>query len=128
MAEGFAKALNKDGNYDIQSAGISAVDGDKVSESSVAAMKDFGIDISGHKARYLSSEMMQKSDLVLTMTAFQCEFLRNKYPEYAEKIFAMSNSDVSDPYGQDEKTYKKCAEEIKAAVDAVFEKLKNDKN
>lgn len=128
MAEGFAKKENIKRNLDFQisSAGINAEIGKAPSDNAIYAMKKQSIDISGYKSKQLTEKMISDSDFILTMTESQCLFLKSYYPNFAKKIFCLSDKDVSDPYGQNEKIYIECSEEIKKAVKAVFDKLGND--
>ncbi len=130
MAEGFAKEENKKRGtqYTIESAGINAFDKDSPSENAVEAMKNYDIDISKHQAKKIGADDVKTSDLILTMTESQCLLLKQIFPDCSEKIFSLKNNDISDPYGSDAETYRLCAKEIKDAVEAVFEKLENDRN
>ena len=127
MAEAFAKKEAEKRKLDItaESAGIMTADGLPASENAVAALKKEDIDISTFKSSCLTKEKAENADLILTMTEEQCLFLRSAFPD--KKVFCLKNSDISDPYGKSLSEYEKCAEEIKTAVKAVFDKLENDR-
>ena len=67
MAEGiFRKMMHDRGMEDkvlCQSAGLSAVDGDPVSENAVLACREIGVDISEHTARRITGEELPVWDL-----------------------------------------------------------------
>ena len=52
----------------VASAGVSARDGERVSENSVIALKKAAIDISGHVSRQLTQQMLDEAFVVLCMT------------------------------------------------------------
>ena len=126
MAEAFAKKEAENRRLDIcaESAGIMTADGLPASGNAVAALKKEDIDLSSFRSSRLTKEKAETSDLILAMTEEQCLFLRSAFPD--KKVFCLKNSDISDPYGKCPTEYEKCAEEIKAAVSAVFDKLEND--
>ena len=52
----------------IQSAGTSATDGQPASEGSRRVARAQGLDLSGHRARSVTPEMLRRADLVLVMS------------------------------------------------------------
>jgi len=64
MAEGFAGFYGKDA-AEVKSAGTSAMG--FVNKSTIEAMKEIGIDISGHTSKQLTYEMMEWADVVVTL-------------------------------------------------------------
>lgn len=64
MAEGFAKHYGK-GKVEVRSAGTSA--SGSVNRSTIEAMKEVGIDISGQTSDQLTAGMLQWADVVVTM-------------------------------------------------------------
>lgn len=64
MAEGFAKRYGEN-NVEAKSAGTSAAG--YVNKSTIEAMKEIGIDISGHTSKQLTDEMIDWADIVVTM-------------------------------------------------------------
>ena len=61
-------AMEKDLPVRIESAGIYANDGDLASSGAVDVMKDYDIDLLKHRAKTITEELLEKCDLVLTMT------------------------------------------------------------
>lgn len=64
MAEGFAGSYGKDA-AEVKSAGTSAMG--FVNKSTIEAMNELGIDISGHTSKQLTYEMMEWADVVVTL-------------------------------------------------------------
>ncbi|MCX7921036.1 MAG: low molecular weight protein arginine phosphatase [Clostridia bacterium] len=147
MAEGILKAIVTDdeelsGRVEVSSAGIAAFGGDLASTNSIKVLKEsWGIDISSHRAKKLGRVEIGKADLVLTMTRQHKEYLLSLYPEAKHKIFTLKqfiaadrNSlhnedynfalDITDPYGMPVQVYRKCAEEIKEAIERLVPKIR----
>ncbi|AYO31826.1 MAG: protein arginine phosphatase [Thermoanaerobacteraceae bacterium] len=136
MAEALFKKILKERGRErdimVESCGIAAVEGMPASPNAVKVMKEEGIDISSHRARLLSEEIL-KADLILTMTKNHKDYILNKFPETKGRVFVLEefasgqrgdeNVDISDPYGGDEQTYRRVADEIKEKLKNVLARL-----
>ena len=137
MAEGIFKALLKDNNIDninVSSAGISTFEGDSANEKAIYTLRNKGIDIKSHKSRQITKEIIENSDLILTMTKSHKRMILNALPEYLNKVFTIKeyvyinnneeltgkNLDIADPYGLDYNIYEKCAEEIEENLKKII--------
>jgi len=150
MAEGIMKNILKQvegneiprGEYEVESRGIFAVDGDKASENSIIVMNSmFGIDVSSHRAKRLTEKDVAESQLILTMTQAHKSAIIASFPQAENKVFtlkeyaamegknvrtgwhAISSLDIRDPYGGSLEDYRECAAEINEAVKKVIDKL-----
>ncbi|MFA6309660.1 MAG: low molecular weight protein arginine phosphatase [Clostridia bacterium] len=146
MAEGFFNnSIKKDdflkANYISSSAGILAWEGEPANADSTEVMASkYGIDISECKARRISNKIIEKSQLILTMTLEHKDFILSGYPNTASIIFTLKEYanfldinrpavfdsygfDVEDPYNLEHEIYVKCAEEISGLVDKVIKRL-----
>ncbi len=120
MAEGMFKAELPENLKDkifVQSRGLAANPNDNVSQNSVTAMRDYGIDISSHKATPFNKKDLLDTDLFVCMTISHAEALLRCGTD-AEKIMVLN---VSDPFGGSVNDYRKCAEEIKSKLGDVYE-------
>lgn len=120
MAEAlFKKLLTDKGITDIEvsSAGLMTADGLPASENSVKAMAEIGMDISAHRSRQLTAEMLNGA-VAVTMTAAQAQMLKN----FTDSVMAMP-VEIPDPYGGDLEKYISCREAISAALPEVLERL-----
>ena len=119
LAEGLFRdklqKLNIDG-VEVTSAGLAAFAGDEVSANSVNAARNYGVDISAHRARPLSPYELEDS-LVFCLGASHY----NALAPYVEKdrLFILGKG-ISDPYGGTQEVYDRCAEEINNALDGVM--------
>ena len=95
-----------------------------MSRFALGEMEDRGIDASMHRSRPVTAQMLDESDLVITMTAAQKAALAPFCS--AEKLFSfgeLAGFDIHDPYGCDADAYARCAVQIEAAVSLLVAKL-----
>lgn len=92
----------------VTSAGITASAGDPVPVDAVAAAAEWGVDLSSHRARQVSADMMREADLVLVMDGLHLTALATAFPADREKLHALSlfdpaedRSDIVDPADMD---------------------------
>ncbi len=112
MAEAFYNKIHGEG---ARSAGIYAENGALPTENAVKAMKQYGIDITSHRAAQLTPEEVIGAEHIYTMTDGHAMLLREAFPSLKDKITVLGKG-IPDPFGCDEETYLKCAEEIKKYV------------
>ncbi len=130
MAQGLLEdmAKKKGLNLVVKSAGIFALDGQRVSEEAVEALKEEGIDISNHKANMIHRDLVSEANIILTMSKSHKEALLSKYDFLKGKVFTLKEyaygveEDVLDPFGQDIDVYRKTKEDIKKALEEIIEK------
>lgn len=100
------------------SAGISVLFSTPASPKAVLAMEEYGLDITGHRSRQLTSEMVEDADKILVMTQTHKLLVSQFFPGTEGKTFTLGEfaghpeRDVSDPFGQSKETYLACADEI----------------
>jgi protein-tyrosine-phosphatase len=115
MGEAFMKKYLKDEKYEVTSAGIGALDGNQPTRHGVLVMKKFALDITGHRAKYLTKQIIEESDLILVMEQAQVEYIVGFNPQAKDKIFLLTNFangesvDIADPMGQGAAFYLKTA-------------------
>ena len=124
MAEGLLKALlGPECGWEISSAGVCAGNGFPASSNSVAAMREKGIDIAGHRSTHLSIEQIETADLLVTMTRGHRDAIVAIAPQSEGKVFllksfgiAQSPTDIYDPVGEALEVYRRVRDEIDAAL------------
>lgn len=120
MAEGLARAhLAAAGHADwgVSSAGTWALDGRAASEFSLQLLAERGVDLSGHRSRALTDELMAGADLVLVMTRDHKEAVQTEFPTHADKVYLLSEMagpayDIADPVGGPIEDYRRTFDEI----------------
>ena len=115
MAEGY---LNSKGikNLSAVSAGFMS-EGESVSQNSAAVMKDIGIDISKHKSRVITNELLS-AEKIFCMSKAHYDALVSLGLE-SKKVCVLGDG-VPDPFGQDTKVYRACRDEIMNAIDRLL--------
>ena len=107
------------------------------SKNSIQVMKNQGIDISSHRSQPVTIEMLNKSDLILTMTVRHRDWLMHLSPKAADKVFTLKEFALwgcrgrygfflryCRPLWTSVEDYSQCAQEIYKALEKVVEKNK----
>jgi protein-tyrosine-phosphatase len=113
----------------VASAGTGAWDGAPASEGAYLVGLERGLDLSGHRARLLSRELVEQADLILTMARHH----RARVDELGGegRVFVLGeyagregdDVEVSDPFGGDLEVYRDTCVELEALAAAVAERL-----
>jgi len=111
------------------SAGTGAWDGAPASEGAYLVGLERGLDLSGHRARLLTRELVDQADLILTMARHH----RARVDELGGegRVFVLGEyggregdeAEVSDPFGGDLDVYRDTCAELEALVTAIAERL-----
>jgi protein-tyrosine phosphatase len=92
MAEGFIRLrLAERGveSVEVESAGVSGWDESPATEEAVQAMAELDIDISGHRARRLTSKLVDRADLVIAMAGEHRDAVVRVVPSAASRTFTL---------------------------------------
>lgn len=111
MAEGYLKDLNLKDVF-VKSRGLSVYPS-KASDNSVTAMKNVGIDISGHISMQITNADILWADKIFCMSSSHKQILE----QVAENKTFVLGDGISDPYGFDLSVYENCRDEIFRAID-----------
>ncbi|MBQ2847172.1 MAG: low molecular weight phosphatase family protein [Clostridia bacterium] len=123
MAEGLFRKMVADKNNEnisCSSAGLFAMTGDEVTPNAVKACERFEVDISAHRARRITSYILDETDKFVCMTPEHAASLAMYVP--TEKISVLGGG-IPDPFGSDLETYIKCANYIKTALNLQFDDI-----
>lgn len=110
MAEGLLRAycINNKIHAVVSSAGVGALVGEPAAMYAQEVMNEHGIDISSHKAREITQEMVLDSDLILVMIDEQKEAVEREFPFARGKVHALGkwqNLEIGDPYKKPKKAF-----------------------
>ena len=94
--------------------------GDEAYENAVKAAERFGCDISSHRARRITSYVLDETDRFVCMTPEHAASLALYVPR--EKLTVLGGG-IPDPYGGNLETYLTCANSIKTALLAQFDEI-----
>jgi len=126
---------------EVDSAGLSAFADDPATDQAVSVMNEYGIDLSGHRAKRLDPQSLDQYDLILTMANSHRQQILSLRPDLENKVFLIkefaprkmqesnaqnenlntAGSDVSDPYGQGTAVYQRTAAELLQAIEAILD-------
>ena len=104
------------------SAGLFVPAEEPANPKAVKALAELDIDLSGHRARQLTEEILKQQTLLFTMTHQQAEALQSVCAPYNITVSPLSEQDISDPFGADEETYRACRDEI---ISSINQQLKD---
>ncbi len=135
MAEGLFKRLINTklpaeavANWQVASAGTWAESGEPASLGAMMAMDKRGINLASHRSQPVTRNLLSKFKLVLVMEAGHQEALQVEFPQYAQKIYLLSEiasqfGDIEDPMGGSLEDYENTAGEIDGLLERGFEKI-----
>ncbi len=110
--------LAREHDIKIHSAGIHALDGFPASDNCLRVVRENGLNLSDHRSRSISEDLLREADLVLAMSEEHMDFIRIFYPLYFDKVYLLrrfgreheenSEAVIHDPIGGDLTIYKEC--------------------
>ncbi len=104
---------------EVESAGLAALEGRPAEPLAVALLAARGIDLSGHRARQLTPEMLGRFDLLVVMDAAQERHLSAIAP-YArariQRLGGYGGFDVPDPMGEGRKAFERALALIERGI------------
>jgi protein arginine phosphatase len=113
----------------VSSAGTGAWDGAPVSEGAYLVGLEQGLDLSAHRARLLTRDLVEQSDLILTMARHhraRVEELGGEGRVFVLGEYAGREGDaaeVSDPFGGDLEVYRDTSAELATLVAAAVARI-----
>ena len=123
MAQGLllAQLGEKHDGWRIESAGVAAMEGTPASQKTLQILSEKGIDLSFHKARQINRYLMEQFALILVMERRHKHILQTQYPDFAAKIYLLSemigkDHEIDDPGGGTYEDYQRTAFEIEGIL------------
>ncbi|MFN8572510.1 MAG: low molecular weight protein arginine phosphatase [Gemmatimonadaceae bacterium] len=132
LAEGIARreAIERGlGEVDVDSAGTSAWDGAPASDGALLVALERGLDLSSHRAKQLSPDLVASSDLILAMGPHhleRAEALGGLRKSHLLSDFASAgerSTPVPDPFGGDLEAYRVTFRDLEREIRRVFDRL-----
>jgi protein-tyrosine phosphatase len=98
----------------VQSAGLAAMMGADAAGEAVEVVREWGADLSGHRSRRLTLDLLALADHVFAMTESHLRALEGvDLPELpTPRLLSPAGADVPDPIGAEPEVYRACALEI----------------
>jgi protein-tyrosine-phosphatase len=115
----------------VVSAGVATRPGEPVSENSVVALRKVGIDISGHKSRPLTQDLIDGAAAVFGMTESHRAMVSLRAAPVPKHLYLFrqflpppAHPEIPDPYGGPLKLYEAARDEMVEAVPSIVEFLR----
>jgi tRNA threonylcarbamoyl adenosine modification protein (Sua5/YciO/YrdC/YwlC family) len=120
------KLLDRD-DVEVVAAGIGVLPGMSASYETQRLLQQEGIDVSGHRAQQLTSDLVKKADLILAMQKYHEDSILKRYPFAKNRLYLLKefakiengDLDIHDPMGKSQKFYKDIFLVIKEAVNRI---------
>ena len=113
--------------YDMLSAGILAGEGAPATPEAIAAAARFGADISDHRTRKLTVELIHQADMIFCMTDVHVAEVLRLAPDSADKVARLGDAlDIPDPIGGGRDAYRDTAGKIDQALQRVFNERRHE--
>jgi tRNA threonylcarbamoyl adenosine modification protein (Sua5/YciO/YrdC/YwlC family) len=106
------------------SAGSFAMPGARATPAAADAVKAFGGDLSKHRSRLLSVELIHQADVIYAMSRSHAQAVTALVPAAAEKTMTLApDEDIEDPIGGDESLYRELAAQLRGLIEKRLESL-----
>ena len=126
-------AAEKGLDYVAESAGVAAVGDRPASQNAIKAVAEIGLNLSGHRTRFLPSLDLNEYSLFVALNDEHYEILRSigipdsmlrllRRAPNVDDIYDLRQG-IVDPYGGDINAYRKCRDEIIGAVKMLITTL-----
>jgi protein-tyrosine-phosphatase len=130
MAEVWLKKILQEKNrqdLEVSSAGIISQAASGATSLTIEILKRQGLDVSGHRGRQVTAELLKKSDIILAMEKRHQDRLLELAPQIKNRVFLLKefakiNGDdieVSDPIGGTGEIYANVFQVIRDAVERI---------
>ena len=110
----------------MSSAGLSAIDGEKISKNSALALKKIGLKSYSFRSKQLTNDILKKTDIIICMTASHKAMLSG-VPNVVTMAEISGQGDILDPYGGDINVYTTTMYQIDDGCSIILEKIINQK-
>jgi protein-tyrosine phosphatase len=104
------------------SAGSFAMPGARATPQGVEALREMGIDLTRHRSRPLSVELIHQADWIYGMGRSHVQAVRALVPSAADKAQTLNpDGDIEDPIGSDVGVYKELAGQLRNLIEKRLE-------
>ena len=112
----------------IDSAGLTAREGDPADPVYLDMAQTLGLDLTRHRSKPVDRELLTKADLILVMTGGHKRRLSERYPQFSGKIMLLGRwinggISISDPHRKSVDAYQQVFKQIRDACDRWAAKL-----
>lgn len=127
IAKVFFSALTNKQSFHAESAGTKVEKPEDAMKHARSAMQELWMDLTTHKSKQVTKELIDSSDLIIVMERQHKEFIEALSPAKKEKIHLLgeytSLGEIHDPYGTNMEAYRTVTKTIKKAVEGLISHL-----
>lgn len=133
MAEAIFNNYCKEKDICAFSAGLSIIPNSEASQNAIEVIqKKLNVNINNRKAVQINEKIIENSDLILVMTAYIKDMIKQHFPKYSDKVFVINDyigvsGDISDPFGGNIEVYQNTFFELKNKIFLLIGKIREDK-
>jgi protein-tyrosine-phosphatase len=97
----------------------------RATPQAVDAVREHGADLSRHRSRPLTVELIHQADVIYTMGAGHAQAVRSLVPSASDKVHTLDpDGDIEDPIGSDLAVYKSLAGQLTALIEKRLDERK----
>jgi L-threonylcarbamoyladenylate synthase len=112
--------------YKVLSAGIMDMNGAPASTEAIAACEAMDINITAHKSKALSPQLIRESDYIFAMEQVHYNYIAAMCPDAENKCMLLAeDQNIADPISQGQQFFNKCAELIENAIKRRIDEIVN---
>jgi protein-tyrosine phosphatase len=102
----------------VVSAGAMAMPGSRATPAAVDAVRELGGDLTRHRSRPLTVELIHQADMIFTMGQAHARAVMSLVPSASEKVATLDpQGDIDDPIGGDVALYHRLAGELRTLIE-----------
>lgn len=102
----------------VVSAGSFAMPGTKAAPQAVQAMREQGADLTHHRSRPLTVELIHQADVIYAMSRNHAHQVMSLVPSATEKVTTLDPAgDIEDPIGSDVQIYQELAGQLRTLIE-----------
>lgn len=106
----------------VMSAGSFAMPGARATQAAVEALRPLGADLTRHRSRPLTVELVHQADVIYTMSRNHAQAVIGLVPSAAEKVVTLDpEGDIEDPIGSDVSVYQSLAGQLQTLIEKRLE-------
>lgn len=128
-------SLGPESKWQVSSAGLFAGNWLPASPPAVEVLAERGIDLTPHRSRLVTKDIIDQATLIVVMTNEHLEELKRRFPEAQDRVYvlksfcaARGNRDIPDPLGGTADLYREVCDEIATALPGLISYLKSYQN
>ena len=121
LFEQIVRNVGEGDDWWIDSAGVSAFDGETATNNTQIVAAERGLDLSSHRSKRATRPVIAPVSLVLVMEERHRKMMRETYPEISDRVYLLKEmsggtGDVHDPIGADIVKYRAMADEVNSIL------------